>query len=303
MPLERYKILPESILHDPEVLAVLSEAARNAIRGVQSSRIQVYSQPKPSGIKITKDAQTETTAKDVQIAGSSNAGTSTAGTSTRPFVEGTAVGTQTNLKILPSRKGRAGGYIDSTDAGVQTAEKSSHEIGTQAGSEDDEVLGNVLFSPIQSSSPKQNRVTQRLIKSLASFVPRKYQGKGEILIPYILKMINYEANQDRAIALLNYILLDEDPNGMIPPPLWARRYLHALFLARVSPTLFPISKRSFFNAEFLSTIGNQPSRSIAETNQSLADSRKRARHTINTPFALGNRTDRTIPSVTIEETF
>jgi hypothetical protein len=297
MPLERYKILPESILHNPEVLAVLSEANRNAIRGVQSARIQPRSETKPAGIKISKDAQTET--KDVQTIS-----TSTNGVSVTPGVEGTSVGTQTVSKLLPARKNRMG-YTPTTDSEAQTDEKTSHEIATQASTGDnvdeDEVLGNVLFSPITSSSPKQNRINRRLIRHLNNFVPTKYQARGDIVVPLVLKMINYEVNQDRAIALLNYILLDEDPNGMTPPPSWARPYLTALLRARLSPNMFPVSKRGFFNEEFLREFRHQPSRSVAEMNQSLASSRKRAR--VSNSYALGSQRDRIIPEITIEQTF
>jgi hypothetical protein len=278
MSLQRYKVLPESILQDPEVLGILSDAARNALKGVQSSRINPQSDTKKVITSLAQSVQT------------------------KPVLVST--GSQTVNKLLPARQGRPG-LISISDTGSQTTQKTYSETGTQPEEEVEEagLIGDIPFSPILSSSPKNTRIKKRMIKDLMHFVPEKYRGKGALMVPLILKMLNYENEQDRAIALLNYIILDEDPNGMVPPPSWARPYLTALLRMQVSPNLFAPGKRTFYNEEFLRDVRSHPNRSIAETNSLLASNRKRGRLTISSPFATGSRTDRTIPEITIEDTF
>jgi hypothetical protein len=60
--IQRFNVIPESVLADPKVLAVLNEATRNAIKGIQTSRIKPRSDT-PKADKTTKKV-TKTTAKD-----------------------------------------------------------------------------------------------------------------------------------------------------------------------------------------------------------------------------------------------
>jgi hypothetical protein len=83
-----------------------------------------------------------------------------------------------------------------------------------------------------------------------SFVPSKYEAKGAIVVPLILQLLDYPAEKDRAIALLNYTLLDEEPDTQVVPPMWARRYLFKMIELNLKPSFFPKSKQGFFNLDF-----------------------------------------------------
>jgi hypothetical protein len=298
MPVQRYKIIPESALTDPEVIAVLGRASQNALRSkLPISNTLSHSQPNdPSSLAASVlDARTiypSSLLKDprlLELWGNPKSIYKDPKTKRlrnidplRIFPE-SILSDPKALEVLAEaarnaikgiRQAKMPVHSDPIKPSSPTSTASPTAVSTSIPAiqvEDDEGATSSIpksvsstpkanissstsfsildqgFSPFLPVSPKDKRIREEHFDALFPFVQHRYKTKGRALIPKLLKVVDYSREPDKALAILNYILLDD---GKGQPPVWMRKYLYNLLKMKLSPMVFPMSKREFFTEQY-----------------------------------------------------